>query len=101
MRSLQKAGIPVKYFESAPEYFDMHAKVAIFDGKEVLGGSTNWMRGAMRDFNEVGVWVQGPVNKELSTTFEQVWEHRAKPVPPIGFADRAKAGLAKALAHWL
>lgn len=98
---LQKADIPVRLFRVSPEYYDLHAKVAIFDGQEVLGGSTNWMKGAMHDFNEVGVWLKGPVTDEVQHVFERAWQEQSLAVPPKTFKDRAKTTLMKALAKIL
>lgn len=98
LEELQKAEIPVRVFKVSPEYYDMHAKVAIFDGQEVLGGSTNWMKGAMHDFNEVGVWVKGPITDEVQQVFERAWKEQSSNVPPMSIKDKAKAKLMKVIA---
>lgn len=99
--ALQRAGIPVRVFRVSPEYYDLHAKVAVFDGREVLGGSTNWMRGAMHDFNELAIWLQGPVTLEVRQVFERAWAEQSRDAPPLSLKEKARAMLMKTIARLL
>jgi phosphatidylserine/phosphatidylglycerophosphate/cardiolipin synthase-like enzyme len=70
---LQKAGIDVRWFNLAPGMKEMHAKVAVFDGQTVVGGSTNWVHSSNKDNHELGIWMQGAVAGQVERNFDEIW----------------------------
>ncbi|HEY9721269.1 MAG TPA: phospholipase D-like domain-containing protein, partial [Oscillatoriaceae cyanobacterium] len=79
VEDLEAAGIQVRWFNLAHGQHEMHGKVAVFDGKTVLGGSTNWVHSSAADNHELGVWMQGPVADQVETTFNQIWTTGSRP----------------------
>jgi len=93
VRELTNAGIPVRWFKFPPGENLMHAKVAIFDGETLLGGSTNFVHSANQDNHELGVWLKGPVASQAEATFEDDWQNQSTPVGPLTFANKVMAGV--------
>jgi phosphatidylserine/phosphatidylglycerophosphate/cardiolipin synthase-like enzyme len=100
-KELQDSGIEVRWFKKPLGIDEMHAKVAIFDGKTVLGGSTNWVHSSSVDNHELGVWLKGPVSGQVDSLYDQIWRTSTKDIPKFSMADQVKAGLMKAVSRFL
>lgn len=90
IRRLLAAGITVRRYRCPPGIAEMHAKVAIFDRRLLLGGSTNWVHSSNHDNHEIGVWLTGPVVDEAVRIYERVWSESV-PVTHLSHWDRARA----------
>ena len=88
---LQRAGIPVQWFKLPKGYDELHAKLAIFDHKTVLGGSTNWVQASNYDNHEMGVWVQGESVDSVQKLYDGLWSHQTRPIDKLKWKDKVKA----------
>lgn len=88
---LKAAGVEVKWFKLPKGYDELHAKVAIFDRKTVLGGSTNWVQASNYDNHEMGVWVQGDSADEVQKVYDKLWVNQTNPVGEFGWTDKVKS----------
>lgn len=100
VRELEKAGISVRYYTPPEGITKLHAKVALFtyrdevkkpDGttetverKEVMTGSTNWIKGAFEFNHEMAAFMQGgDVADKIKAFFEKDWtNHSREPEKP-------------------
>ena len=91
VRELKEAGIDVRWFKLPPNLNEMHAKVAIFDGKTALGGSTNWVHSSNQDNHELGVWMQGAIVNQMEQTYDQVWKTKTTSISSLSFLSNIDA----------
>lgn len=78
---LEDAGIELRYFKSQPGQ-QFHTKLAIFDGQQVLAGSTNFIPGAFENIKELSVELTGPQAAEpCAHYFERCWANSRAPEP--------------------
>ena len=80
-QDLLDAGISVRLYRLGPDFVRLHLKMAIFDGKSAVAGSTNWTRGGFEWVGETDIELHGgEVIAELSARFEADWQ-RSDPAP--------------------
>ncbi len=73
--TLLDAGIAVRLYRLGPDFVRLHLKMAIFDGKSAVAGSTNWTRGGFEWVGETDIELHGGgVIAELSAHFEADWQ---------------------------
>jgi cardiolipin synthase len=101
VKQLKTAGIPVQWFTLAPGIDEMHAKVAIFDGSTVLGGSTNWVTSSNQDNHELGVWLNGPIAGQVEGVYNNLWQSQSTPVPKLSLYQNFNAFIGGLLAHFI
>ena len=116
---LQKAGIPVKYYKAPAGIDKLHAKVAIFtyndpvkqkDGtiknvprKELMTGSTNWIKGAFEFNHEMAAFMKGgDVGEQVQKFFEEDWKKNSSDAPEIkGILKKIKVNAVGVLTNTL
>ncbi len=98
---LRAAGIPVHWFKLAPGMKEMHAKVAVFDGQTVLGGSTNWVHSSAFDNHELGVWMKGAVAGQVEKVFDHDWASGSTPAKPLTLLQKAEAQIMRVVSRFL
>lgn len=79
---LEEAGIPLRYYNSRPGQ-QFHTKLAVFDGKKAVVGSTNFIPGAFENIKELSVELEGDVGA-CQAFFDQCWENSRLPEPLTG-----------------
>jgi phosphatidylserine/phosphatidylglycerophosphate/cardiolipin synthase-like enzyme len=91
VRKLTEAGVRVHLYRPADDFWLLHMKLALFDDRSAIVGSTNWTRGGFEWVGETDVELHGgPVIGQLRAQFEADWQHRSAP------ARRPSAAI-----HWL
>lgn len=77
--TLHRAGIPVRQYKPIPGGY-MHTKLAIFNQREVVTGSTNWLS---NEFNYVWNYlfvIRDPAfTHQVRTFFEDDWQYHSLP----------------------
>lgn len=82
VKRLRECGVEVRWFEPDPELKNrLHAKLAIFDGRQAILGSANWSEAGMTYNREINVDIldQGAC-AEMTGAFEDDWR-LGKPHP--------------------
>ena len=80
-QTLLDAGIAVRLYRLGPDFVRLHLKMAIFDGKSAVAGSTNWTRGGFEWVGETDIELHGgSVIAALADQFEADWQ-RSYPAP--------------------
>lgn len=83
IRMLRDAGIPVRLFAVGEEFALLHMKMAVFDGRSAVVGSTNWTRGGFEWVGETDVELRGGrVIDELLAQFAVDWGRAAPAAAP-------------------
>lgn len=88
---LQAAGVGIKWFKLPEGYDELHAKVALFDRKTMLGGSHNWVQASNYDNHELGLWMQGESMDEVQKLYDKLWVDQTNPLGSFSWTDKAKA----------
>lgn len=95
VNKLQKAGVPVRYYQAPDGITKLHSKVAIFttgDQKEVVTGSTNWIKGAFDYNHEMAAFMQGGnVAEQIEGFFEEDWTTHSKEIKRLSVGERIKS----------
>lgn len=72
---LEDAGCTVRWIRKREHYL-FHRKVAVFDGKTIFIGSSNWTRTGLENNSECNAIIVSPENVEkLSNVFNDEWEN--------------------------
>jgi len=81
---LRCAGVALRLYRVGSDFCLMHLKMALFDGRSAIVGSTNWTRGGLEWVGETDVELHGgPVIEQLAAQFEQDWRRsQATPAGP-------------------
>ena len=84
VRTLLEGRVPVRLYPVGKEFALLHMKMAIFDRKSAIVGSTNWVRGGLEWVGETDVELHGGrVIDELLTEFALDWDRSVgAPLPP-------------------
>jgi phosphatidylserine/phosphatidylglycerophosphate/cardiolipin synthase-like enzyme len=83
VRTLLEAGIDVRLYRVGSDFHLMHLKMALFDHKSAVVGSTNWTRGGFEWVGETDVELHGGVVvNQLQAQFERDWHERSVPARP-------------------
>lgn len=70
---LEDAGCQVRWIKKREHYL-FHRKVAVFDGKSIFIGSSNWTRTGLENNSECDAVIVSPENVEkLLKVFDEVW----------------------------
>lgn len=110
VRSLLKAGIPVRAYAPPKGITKLHAKVWVFtkyagtpqQTRRVLGGSVNAIKSAYEFNHEVGFLMYGPhVGNDVEEAIEEDWTQHSVPAQAHGFFAALKAQFVKVLTHHL
>lgn len=92
VRDLLDGGVPVRWFDPDRPDQEMHLKMALFDDRVALVGSTNHTTRAFRNFRETGLELQGgPAVAGLVTMFEEDWARRSTPIRSLTLYQEAIA----------
>jgi cardiolipin synthase len=92
LKKLLEAGVNVRLYEVGKTFALLHLKMALFDSRRAIVGSTNWTRGGFEWVNETDVELHGgPVIQELLTQFDHDWNHGL----PAPMPSRAVQGLSR------
>ena len=73
---LARRGLPVRTDRALAH---MHHKFAIVDGREVLGGSYNWTRGAVENWENLHATTSPRVVEAFQRQFDRLWERMQAP----------------------
>ena len=83
VQTLLGAEIAVRLYRVGPDFHLMHLKMALFDEKSAVVGSTNWTRGGFEWVGETDVELHGGVVvDQLQAQFERDWHERSVPARP-------------------
>lgn len=78
VRKLLAHGVPVRNFAVGGAFALLHLKMAVFDERNAIVGSTNWTRGGFEWVGETDVELHcGPVIGQLIRQFHTDWEQAA------------------------
>ncbi len=92
VRDLVAAGIPVHWFDSSLPLQEMHLKMALFDDKVAIVGSTNFTTRAFMNYRETGLEIEGgPAVADLVAMFESDWARHSTPITTLSAQQRALA----------
>ncbi len=81
VQALLDAGIAVHLYALGPDFVRLHLKMAVFDGRSAVAGSTNWTRGGFEWVGETDIELHGgSVIADLAAQFEADWQ-RSRPAP--------------------
>lgn len=85
-QTLLRAGVPVRTFhDPTGEETLLHAKMAVFDGRDVIVGSANWSRNALQVNHELALMFRDPaIAADFSATFDADWNGRSRPAEAHG-----------------
>ncbi len=84
IRTLLDAGIPVRLYDVGKEFALLHMKMAVFDAKSAIVGSTNWTRGGFEWVGETDVELRGGrVIDELLAQFAIDWDRSVPATVPL------------------
>ncbi len=85
-QTLLKAGVPVRTFHDPTGAETLlHAKMAVFDGRDVIVGSANWSRNALQVNHELALMFRDPaIAADFSATFDADWNGRSRPAEVHG-----------------
>ncbi len=92
VRDLLAAGVAVKWFDPSLPLQEMHLKMAIFDDRISIVGSTNFTTRAFLNYRETGLELEGgPAVADLVAMFESDWAEHATTVTTMTASQRALA----------
>lgn len=92
VRDLLAGGVPVKWFDSSAPNQEMHLKMALFDDRIALMGSTNFTTRAFLYYRETGLEVEGgPAVADLVAMFDRDWAESSTAVTKLTAQQRALA----------
>lgn len=75
VEALLRAGIAVRLYAIDRDFIRLHLKMALFDNRSAVAGSTNWTRGGFEWVGETDIELHGGgVIAELSAQFEADWQ---------------------------
>jgi phosphatidylserine/phosphatidylglycerophosphate/cardiolipin synthase-like enzyme len=99
LKALLDAEVEVRLFRVGKEFALLHLKMALFDDRSAIVGSTNWTRGGFEWVTESDVELHGgPVLHALRAQFMQDWEDAIPARMPSRFV-RDLCRLYEYLAH--
>jgi phosphatidylserine/phosphatidylglycerophosphate/cardiolipin synthase-like enzyme len=99
IRTLLNSRVPVRFFAGGDDLSLLHAKMAIFDARTAIVGSTNWTRGGFEWVGETDVELRGgQVIPELLSQFTLDWD-RALPCTMPGHAMQLLCRCYERIAH--
>lgn len=85
VHTLRRAGVPVRFIRLQGAHVAYHMKLALFDGRVALVGTSNWTRRSMTVLTETVLEVSGgPLAPTLRAWFDDNWN---------GLADDASVGI--------
>lgn len=91
-QELLKAGAKVHWFVPDDADQEAHMKLAIFNGRKAIAGSTNWTINSFVRWRDTSFTLEGPPVNRFMTMFEQDWQ-RTKPCDRLTFKQRIVARL--------
>ncbi len=85
-QTLLRAGVPVREFhDPSGEETLLHAKMAVFDDRDVIVGSANWSRNALQVNHELALMFRDPaIAADFSAVFDADWNGRSRPARERG-----------------
>lgn len=89
---LVKNYVPVKWYDARFSGQELHMKMMVADGEQLIAGSTNFTRQAFTTFRETSAHVTGgtaPVKME--STFKEDWLNHSTYIKKITLRDKIKA----------
>lgn len=90
VKALLAKNVPVRNFEVGKEFAILHLKMAIFDERSAIVGSTNWTRGGFGWVGETDIELRGgTVMEQLTQQFAKDWERSAPATVPSSLAQFA------------
>ncbi len=90
VRELLAARVSVRKFTVGDEFALLHLKMAVFDSKSAIVGSTNWTRGGFGWVGETDVELRGgQVIDQLIRQFSRDWENATPAAVPSPLAQCA------------
>ncbi|MBM3266282.1 MAG: phosphatidylserine/phosphatidylglycerophosphate/cardiolipin synthase family protein [Candidatus Sericytochromatia bacterium] len=92
VRDFLAAGLPVHWYDPSLPFEEMHLKMAIFDDRVSVVGSTNFTTRAFLNYRETGIEVEGgQAVADLVAMFEADWRSHSTPVTTLTAQQRALA----------
>lgn len=92
VRDLLAAGVPVKWFDPYLPNQEMHLKMALFDDRIALMGSTNFTTRAFLYYRETGLEVEGgPAVADLVAMYARDWNEHSTAITTLTAQQRALA----------
>jgi phosphatidylserine/phosphatidylglycerophosphate/cardiolipin synthase-like enzyme len=91
-RELVKNNVPTKWYDARFKGQELHMKMVVADGEQLIAGSTNFTRQAFTTFRETSVVVTGgtaPVKMEK--TFTEDWVSHSTYIKKLSLRDKIKA----------
>jgi len=89
VKRLLDAGVPVHYFKTTPQQDVVHAKMAVYDGNEVMLGSADWQTLELRNTSDTSVEVHGgPAPQRAQQVFLDDWQQKSTPAAIPAFYKR-------------
>lgn len=80
VKRLLDAGVQVRYFKTSPQQEVVHAKMAVFDGNEVMLGSADWQTKELLNTSDTSVEVHGgPAPAKAQRIFLGDWQDKSYP----------------------
>jgi cardiolipin synthase len=99
IRTLLDSQVPVRFFTGGDDLSLLHAKMAVFDARTAIVGSTNWTRGGFEWVGETDVELRGgQVIPELLSQFRLDWDS-ALPCTMPGHAMQLLCSCYERFAH--
>ena len=91
-RDLFKNLVPVRWYDSRFPGQELHMKICLADGNNLIAGSTNFTRQAFTTFRETSVQVKGgSAPQKMARTFMEDWVNHATAIKKFGLKDKISA----------
>ncbi len=91
-RDLFKNLVPVRWYDARFSGQELHMKICLIDGNNLIAGSTNFTRQAFTTFRETSIQVTGgSAPQKMSRTFIEDWVNHSTGIKKFSLKDKISA----------